>query len=181
MTSLCLNSRDEWGRGLECGCGVTFCHMVTDHNDTSRLRCSLLGISVVCHNNYQRRDRPHLGRFLRAALIHLVTHVVLISSAASHWPPGIIPGLLLAAGVTCGPHNKLGLRESLGFLNTSLLCISLLWKQEMTLTPSLLLAWCHMTLGSLMARMMTKTAPFYTFKMKKMEKFTNHQMKKLFV
>ena len=92
--------------------------MVTDYNDTSRLQCSLLGISVVCHNNYQRRDRPHLGRFLRTALIHLVTHVVLISSTASHWPPGIITGLLLAVGVTCGPHNKLGLRESLGFLNT---------------------------------------------------------------
>lgn len=114
-----------------------WCHMVTDYNDTSRLHCSLLGISVVCHNNYQRRDTPHLARFLRCP-IHLVTHVVLISSSASHWTPGTITALLLAVGVTCDPHNKLGLGEP-GLFKNTLICISLLWKQEMTL------CWCHMT------------------------------------
>ena len=106
---------------------------------------ALSSASLLCVIITIRGETDHIWADFSAALIHLVTHVVLISSAASHWPPGIIPGLLLAVGVTCGPHNKLGLGESLGFLNTSLLCISLLWKQEVTLTPSLLLAWCHMT------------------------------------
>ena len=105
--------------------------MVTDYNDTSRL---LSSISVVCHNNYQRRDTQHLAPDFS---IHLVTHVVLISSWASYWPLSVISVLSLAASVVyVVTITSWGSHRELGFLNTSPPhCIALLWIQKMS--PSL--------------------------------------------